>query len=188
MLAGNARWHRGAAVRKDMTMRSRRWLAGIGAGTLLLVGGVSAGSLTYAQDQTVTPATQVEANDADEHDPSYTASIQVPEQGGELSESDEAATLQSLATISSDQAAQAATAAYPGTTVMQVELDNENGWLVYSVELSNGSDVKVDAGNASVLATDQEDGQEHDEDESDGEEQDDDGQDDDSGESEVSTP
>ena len=37
---------------------------------------------------------------------------------------------------------------------LKVELDNENGALVYSVELSNGMDVKVDAGNAAVLYTD----------------------------------
>jgi uncharacterized membrane protein YkoI len=30
-------------------------------------------------------------------------------------------------------------------------LDNENGSLVYSVELSNGTDVKVDASNGAVL-------------------------------------
>ena len=31
------------------------------------------------------------------------------------------------------------------------ELDNENGCLVYSVELRNGGEVLVDAGNGTVL-------------------------------------
>ncbi len=34
-----------------------------------------------------------------------------------------------------------------------IELDVENGYLVYSVQLKDGHDVKVDAGNSSVLAT-----------------------------------
>jgi uncharacterized membrane protein YkoI len=38
-----------------------------------------------------------------------------------------------------------------------VELDNENGVVVYSVELDNGLDVKVDAGNGNILHTEQPD-------------------------------
>jgi uncharacterized membrane protein YkoI len=70
------------------------------------------------------------------------------------SEADEAATLQGKATISAADAEAAALAANPGTTVVKTELDNENGVLVYSVELTNGTDVKVDAGNGSILSTD----------------------------------
>lgn len=36
---------------------------------------------------------------------------------------------------------------------VKVELDDENGALVYSVEFSNGTDVKVDAMTGSVLGT-----------------------------------
>jgi len=63
--------------------------------------------------------------------------------------------LQNNATITSAQAEAAALAANPGTTVVKTELDNENGVLVYSVELSNGMDVKVDAGSGRVLQTEQ---------------------------------
>lgn len=38
-------------------------------------------------------------------------------------------------------------------TAVKVELDDENGKLVYSVEFSNGTDVKVDAMTGSVLGT-----------------------------------
>ncbi len=38
-------------------------------------------------------------------------------------------------------------------TAVKVELDDENGALVYSVEFSNGTDVKVDAMTGSVLGT-----------------------------------
>jgi hypothetical protein len=88
-------------------------------------------------------------------EPSYTGSIAVDQAQTEgMSESDEAAALQGKATISAADAEAAALAANPGATVVKTELDNENGALVYSVELSNGADVKVDAGNGSILFTD----------------------------------
>jgi uncharacterized membrane protein YkoI len=87
--------------------------------------------------------------------PIYTGSISVDQTATEgMSEADETATLQSQATISAADAEAAALAANPDTTVVKTELDNENGVLVYSVELSNGADVKVDAGNGSILFTD----------------------------------
>ena len=87
--------------------------------------------------------------------PSYGSLIRVDEARYEgMSETDEAAALSGLATVTPEQAKAAALEANPGTSVIKVELDNENGALVYSVELSNGADVKVDAGNAAVLYTD----------------------------------
>jgi len=95
-------------------------------------------------------------NQVDEQQPQYAGSITVDEaQYHGMSEADEAAALQSKATISAADAEQAAIAANPGTTVVKTELDNENGVLVYSVELSNGMDVKVDAGNGQILHTEQ---------------------------------
>jgi len=88
-------------------------------------------------------------------DPSYTGSIAVDQSQTEgMSEADESAALQGKASISAADAEAAALAANPGATVVKTELDNENGALVYSVELSNGADVKVDAGNGSILFTD----------------------------------
>src|SRR5205085_2028482 len=73
------------------------------------------------------------------------------------SEADQSAALQSLAKISPDQARDAALGAVPGTAD-KVELDNENGNVVYSVQVTgaNGAktDVKVDAGTGSVLHQD----------------------------------
>jgi hypothetical protein len=100
---------------------------------------------------TETPGTDTGPN---EQSPKYTSSISVDQTATDgLSEADEAAALASQARISSDEAKAAALAANPGTTVVKAELDNENGALVYSVELSNGSDVKVDAGNGDILHT-----------------------------------
>jgi uncharacterized membrane protein YkoI len=87
--------------------------------------------------------------DEDEADPSYECSITVPDPEPE--------DLSSLALITVDQAQDAAQAVYPGTTVIEVELDNENGCLVYSVELSNGLEVKVDAGNGEILHVESDD-------------------------------
>jgi uncharacterized membrane protein YkoI len=93
--------------------------------------------------------------------PAYTGSIAVDQKATEgMSEADEAAALQSKAAISAKDAEAAALAANPGTTAVKIELDNENGALVYSVELSNGKDVKVDAGNGNILHVEQADQQE----------------------------
>jgi len=91
----------------------------------------------------------------DEQSPSYTGSIAADQAATEgLSEADEAAALAGQAKISVEQAKSAALAANPGASVVKAELDNENGALVYSIELSTGADVKVDAGNGAILHTD----------------------------------
>lgn len=104
-------------------------------------------------------------DDADDQSPSYTGSITVPNDEaddaseGEDDEAAEAESLAGLATVTADNAKEAALDAVPGQ-VVQVELDNENGSLVYSVEIDTGSgvvDVKVDAGNANILHQDADD-------------------------------
>jgi hypothetical protein len=97
---------------------------------LLLAGGVGKAARAAAQQTNA----QV---------PTYTCSIKVP--------TPEPADLSTIAKIRADQAMAAARAAFPGTAVKKMELDNENGCLVYSVVLSNGMDVKVDAGNGAIL-------------------------------------
>jgi hypothetical protein len=75
--------------------------------------------------------------------PAYACSIKVPEP--------EPRDLAGLAKITAAQAMATAQAAYPGTKVEKVALENENGCLVYAVNLSNGLELEVDAGNAKVL-------------------------------------
>lgn len=105
------------------------WAASL-ALALLLAGGVYTAALAAPEKSN----SQV---------PMYTCSIKVPEP--------EPADLSTLAKIKADQAMASAQSAFPGAAVKKVELDNENGCLVYSVFLSNGLDVKVDAGNGNVL-------------------------------------
>jgi uncharacterized membrane protein YkoI len=89
----------------------------------------------------------------DDQDRQLNGSIRVDEsQYAGLSETDESAALASLATITPEQAIAAARAEVPGDS-QKVELDNENGSLVYSVEIG-GKDVKVDAGTGAVLHVD----------------------------------
>jgi uncharacterized membrane protein YkoI len=120
------------------------------------VGPASAQSSMLAQSaQTEGSGTAGTDSGPDEQYPSYSSSIAVDQSSTDgMSEADEASALASMATITVDQSKAAALAANPGTTVIKAELDNENGALVYSVELSNGADVKVDAGNGTILFTD----------------------------------
>jgi uncharacterized membrane protein YkoI len=125
-------------------------------GNLSLIKAAVAVSAPQAQDaQPEAGETSGTDSGVDEQYPSYTGSITLDQSSTDgMSETDEATALASMATITVDQAKATALAANPGTTVIKAELDNENGVLVYSVELSNGSDVKVDAGNGTVLYTD----------------------------------
>jgi uncharacterized membrane protein YkoI len=71
------------------------------------------------------------------------------------SEAADAQALASKARISQQQAEQTALSANPGTTVTHSSLGDENGTVVYDVELSNGSDVKVNAQSGALISTDQ---------------------------------
>ncbi|BDD94283.1 MULTISPECIES: PepSY domain-containing protein [unclassified Pandoraea] len=105
------------------------------------------------------------AGDGTTQSPAYQSSIKVPNQ--QIGERGEAARLAALAKIDATRATAAALAQVPGT-VLKVALDNENGNLVYSVEIKTAGneikDVKVDPGNGAVvhvdIAGDQEDTEE----------------------------
>jgi hypothetical protein len=85
--------------------------------------------------------------------PDYSCSIKVPEP--------EPVDLTALAKISADEAIATALAAYPGSRAMEMALENVNGCLVYNVLLSNGLEVKVDAGNGLLLRADSEDDEDY---------------------------
>jgi len=94
------------------------------------------------------------SNDVDEQQPIYAGTTTVDNSQFEgMSEAEETDALQAKATISAADAEAIALAANPGTNVVETELDNENGVLVYDVELDNGTEVKIDAGNGQILYT-----------------------------------
>ncbi len=71
---------------------------------------------------------------------------------GDGETNDDAAKLQALAKITPQQAQRSAESAQTGK-VSRVQLENENGSLVYAVQIGD-KEVKVDAGNAKVLYVD----------------------------------
>lgn len=142
---------------------------------MLALGGGTAYAATHQQE-----ATQQGTTAQEKQQPQYTGSIAAPEekdqgneaadanegedQGNEANDTNEgedqgneaaeSKQLQSLARIDQTTAEQAALEAVPGT-VKDTELENENGFVVYGVEIAGNDgktyDVKVDAGNAKVL-------------------------------------
>ncbi len=137
---------------KMPTSRTRRLLFS-GAATIGVVVGAAglAGAVTGQS-----PTTSANPQEA-EHDqaPSYHSSVTAPAAAERGSESAEDANLQGLATVTADQASAAAVGAVPGTAG-KVELENEDGNVVWSVEVTGAdgtvTDVKVDAGNRDILA------------------------------------
>jgi hypothetical protein len=125
------------------TMKASSGLLWIGSlAVALLIMGVGGSQMALAAPQPAAAA-RGSVNNAEAQAPTYTGSIKVPEP--------EPADLSTLAQIRADQAMAAAQAAFPGAVVKKVELDNDNGCLVYSVDLSNNMEVKVDAGNGAIL-------------------------------------
>jgi uncharacterized membrane protein YkoI len=139
--------------------------AGFLLGSLTL-GGAFAEAPTPGSTPEATVQTQADQSGQQEQAPSYTGSITVPQDQKDLQDQKdqkdqagqdeaEANSLASLAKITADQAKAAAMAQYPGATIKKAELDNENGTLAYSVELTDASgkfqDIKIDAGNAKIL-------------------------------------
>jgi uncharacterized membrane protein YkoI len=103
-------------------------------------------ALSPAFAQTATPSatpSQAQAEPAEK---------QGTETGNDQAES---AALASQAKITADQANAAALGQFPGGTVKKTSLDDENGTVVYSVELTDSAgtaqEVKVDAASAKVL-------------------------------------
>lgn len=122
----------------------------VGGSILLLVGALLAFqifSVAFAgSDNTAKTADQ----EQDEQEPKYDSSISVDEARYEgLSEAEEAKALAPLATITEDRAVEIAEAELGGTA-SEVELESENGALVYEVEVG-GQEAKVDAGNGDIL-------------------------------------
>ena len=99
---------------------------------VLVIGTMLAVSVTLARDT------------EHERDSGLSCSVTVPDP--------EPTNLASLAKITPKQAkVKALTGQQDGTTVIEVELENEVSCLIYEVTLSNGIEVSIDAGNGKVL-------------------------------------
>ncbi len=116
----------------------------LGAGGVALVANAEGDSPASAR---IAQAVDSEANEGPENE------------SEDANEIEEGAQYQALATVTPDQAQQAAEAAQ-GDTATKVELDEEDGSLVYEIKFAN-AEVLVDAGNGEILKTELE-GQEED--------------------------
>jgi len=120
----------------------------------------ASGTTTASQAATTAKAQDEVDTKNDVKEPNYVGSIAVTETNAK-DEASEAQALQGLAKISQADAEKAALAKVPGT-VVKTSLDNENGYLVYSVTIKDAnnklSDVKIDAGTGSVLIVEASDG------------------------------
>ncbi|MGB9878986.1 MAG: PepSY domain-containing protein [Candidatus Pelagibacter ubique] len=100
----------------------------------------------------VTSQSTLQNND-DVQEPNYVGSIKVNDTN-EQDEASEQTMLENLAKISQTDAEKIALKKVYGT-VVKTSLDNENGYVVYSVEIKDTQgkvfEVKVDAGNGKVL-------------------------------------
>ncbi len=116
--------------------------------SVLLVGSVGA-TIALAQASGGT-TTQAQGQD---QQPAFTGSIPLPQDN--QSEGAEAAAYASMAKVTLDQAVTAAQSSLGNTTApSSAQLDNENGFLVWEVVIGQQA-VKIDAGDAKVLQTEQ---------------------------------
>jgi hypothetical protein len=135
--------------------RSRGVLLGAG---LLAVALAGATGIALAQSSNGSKPPPV--RELDDTSPGKSSSVTVaPSQPG--TETDEGTALQGLAKITPDQAKAAAVAVVPGNAT-KVELENEDGNVVYAVEVTGTdgkqTDLKIDAGNGAVLSKESESG------------------------------
>lgn len=136
----------------------------------LIAGAAAAAVLTVGAGAAMAAGQQPRDTQQEKQDPAVNSSVKAPPEteandAAEGSENDaaEASQLKDLAKIDRAAAEKAALEAAPGE-VKETELDNENGSVVYSVEVAGkdgkSQEVIVDAGSGKVLAAqqDEEDG------------------------------
>jgi len=147
---------------------NKKVLSYLTAGILLLgsAAGLGAGYAKTARAAVNQPASAAVQQETTNQEPAYAASIKVTNPQDNLNENEaqekheneaqESAAFKAQAKITPEQARAEALKAVNGE-IQKVSLDNENGNLVYSVEVKTAGgtvDVKVDAGDGKVLARD----------------------------------
>lgn len=120
--------------------------------TVTLIEFTPAGAAEQMSEEEITETAPVndsegEADDDDDGD---------EQEDDEAEDRDEAAVAPDQTGITADEARAAVEAAYPDSTIVEIELEQENGQVIYEVELDNGLEVIVDAGNGDILGEEQE--------------------------------
>lgn len=141
----------------------------------VLAGGALAAVLTVGTLTSGAPIASAGSNDI------TGGSIQAPDREFE-SDDREKRELRSLAGITVPDATESARGAHPGQ-VTKVEIEDEEGYVIYEVELAGDDgayyEMKVDAGNGSILGSETEDDSDDDFDDRDDDDDSDDNGDDD---------
>lgn len=127
---------------------------------IALIGALTAALAFGGAGVAMASGANADSGGGDVQEPSYSGSVAAPAEQddateGASSEAGEAAALASLATVTPGEAEAAAIGAVPGTAG-PAQLENENGYVVYGVEITtaDGSivEVAIDAGTGDVLA------------------------------------
>lgn len=123
-------------------------------GALLLGAGGSIAVQTFAQTPTAQP-TAVVSNQTDQ------TIDQKDAQGNDMETNDDndvvSVSVLAQVKITEAQARQIVLNTNPNTTIKTIVVGDEDGKAIYEVELSNNTEVKIDAVNGSVLKADKED-------------------------------
>jgi len=122
-------------------------------GTVFLLGSIGFGFSQGFNPGSSQQGTSQYAGQQQQQQQSYKGSIAVAKNQTDENYAEMPANLEKMAKISLQQALQAAVNANSGTSAVGAELGNENGFLIYSVSLNNGLDVKVDAGTGQIVHT-----------------------------------
>ncbi|MCU1634738.1 MAG: hypothetical protein JWM61_3390 [Micrococcaceae bacterium] len=138
--------------------QNKKALVGSLAGLVLVSGTALVGVAVANANTAATPASGATQNEQDDqNEATVKGSISVPEPATEVPDAEESAQLTGLATVDATAAEEAATASVPGSTVISTDLNEEDGFLVYDVKVKDGAgtvtEVTVDAGNGTVLAS-----------------------------------
>ena len=120
------------------TLLSLGLVTALGTGGTIMIANAQNNSPTATRDARVAQTVDSEADEDAENE--------------DEDDAQEMAQYEALATITADQAKQTAEAAQ-GATATEVELDEEDGSLVYEVEFADKTEVLVDAGNGEILKT-----------------------------------
>jgi len=132
--------------------------------TMLLVGVLALGgtAVAYAATNTTAPANTTDTAQVDTAQPQEAVDVEQPEtaDAAEKTEADEKDLdpVNTTTVVSQDQAIQIAMASITNGTYKSVSLEDENGVVVFGVEIQSGnniSDVKVDANTGAILKSDQ---------------------------------
>jgi len=126
------------------TLLSLGLVTALGTGGTILIANAQDNAPAATRDARVAQTVDSEAKEGPENEKE--------DEEDDAEEAQEMAQYEALTTVSADQAKQTAEAAQ-GATATEVELDEEDGSLVYEVEFADETEVLVDAGNGEILKT-----------------------------------